>query len=405
MGIEKNRVLVASKSLAVVRFASITALGLSMLGCSTYPEWMPTAGPNANQVAEAPNSTALPGIQVIDITDTVARKVLASQKRSVFSETLATSVTTGNVGAGDVIEVSIWEAPPGSLFGSTAIDPRTGSSSARLTALPEQMVNREGTINVPFVGAVRAAGRSLPDIEADIVKGLKAKANQPQVMLRVTRNASSNVTVVGEVASSVRMPLTAKGERLLDALAAAGGVRQPVGKMTLQVTRGRQVQSMALDAVIQDPRQNIPLQAGDVVTALHAPLSFTVMGATAKNEELNFEATGISLAQALGRSGGLQEQRANAQGLFLFRFEDPTALINDLNPDGRPWPATPEGRIPVVYRVNLHDPAMFFVAQSFPIHNKDVLYVSNAPAAELQKFLNIVSSIVSPFYLLNNFSN
>jgi polysaccharide export outer membrane protein len=44
----------------------------------------------------------------------------------------------------------------------------------------------------------------------------------------------------------------------------------------------------------------------------------------------------------------------------------------------------------------MKDPASFFVAQSFPIHNKDVLFVSNAPAADLQKFLNIVVSVIYP---------
>jgi polysaccharide export outer membrane protein len=54
---------------------------------------------------------------------------------------------------------------------------------------------------------------------------------------------------------------------------------------------------------------------------------------------------------------------------------------------------TPDGRIPVIYRVDLGDPASFFVAQSFPIRNKDVLYVSSAPLADLQKFVSIVSSM------------
>jgi polysaccharide export outer membrane protein len=47
----------------------------------------------------------------------------------------------------------------------------------------------------------------------------------------------------------------------------------------------------------------------------------------------------------------------------------------------------------VIYRVDLGDPASFFVAQSFPIRNKDVLYVSSAPLADLQKFVSIVSSM------------
>lgn len=383
----------------------IAASFLALPGCSTNPSWLPSAGPNAKQVADSPKSGSVAGIQVIDMSDAVARKVLASQRRTLFSETFGNSVVTGKVGAGDVLEISIWEAPPANLFGSAVVDPRSGASGARMTTLPEQMVNSTGTINVPFVGAVKAANQSQQEIEATITKALKDKANQPQVLVRVIRNASSNVTVVGEVAASMRMPLTAKGERLLDALAAAGGVRQPVGKTTLQITRGNQVQSLPLDSIIQDPLQNIPLQAGDVVTALTQPLSFTVLGATGKNEEQNFEAQGISLAQALARAGGLQEQRADAQGLFIFRFEDPAALLSNVDVLGKPLLATPEGRIPVVYRVDLKDPAMFFVAQGFPIRNKDVLYVSNAPAAELQKFLNIMSSIVFPIYNLQALGN
>jgi polysaccharide export outer membrane protein len=253
------------------------------------------------------------------------------------------------------------------------------------------MVNSDGAINMPFAGQVLAAGRTTQQIEAELVRRLRDKANQPQVLVRVIRNVSSNVTVVGEVAASTRMPLTARGERLLDALAAAGGVRQPVGKMSLQITRGNQVHALPLDLIIRDPKQNIPLMAGDVVTAFNQPLSFTVLGATVKNEELSFEAQGISLTQALARAGGLQDARADARGVFVFRFEDLGALD---------WPntvvTTPDGKVPVIYQIDLKDPASFFVAQSFPVLNRDVLYVSNAPAAELQKFLNIVTSIAAP---------
>ncbi len=378
----------------------LVLLALMAGGCSTYPAWLPSAGPSAEQVTNVQGAQDLGGIQVIEVTDAVARRVVASQQRRLFSETLGATAPAGFVvGAGDVLEISIWEAPPASLFGSTVLDPRVGAATARATALPEQMVNSAGKINVPFAGAVQAAGRSPQQIEADVVQRLKGKANQPQVLVRVIRNATSNVTVVGEFASSTRMPLTAMGERLLDALAAAGGVRQPVGKMTVQITRGSSVQALPLETIIQDPRQNIVLQPGDVVTALHQPLSFTVLGATGKNEELNFEAQGITLAQALARAGGLQDLRADARGVFVFRFEEPAAL--GLNADSRAQ-TTPEGKIPVVYRVDLKDPATFFVAQGFPIRNKDVMYVSNASAAELQKFLNIVGSVVLPVVATRN---
>jgi polysaccharide export outer membrane protein len=242
-------------------------------------------------------------------------------------------------------------------------------------------------INVPFVGEVRAAGRTQSYIEKDIVNRLRGKANVPQALVRVIKNNSANVTVIGDVVSSTRMPLTSRRERLLDALAAAGGVKNQSNKLSLQVTRGDVVQAMPLDAVIRDPRQNIILQPGDVVTSLFQSQSFMLLGATQKNEEINFEAQGISLSQALARAGGLSDTRADAQGIFIFRFE--------MAKDGA-------AAMPMVYQVNLKDPAMFFAAQSFPIRDRDVLYVANAPAAELQKFINIIGSLLYPAATLSN---
>jgi polysaccharide export outer membrane protein len=255
------------------------------------------------------------------------------------------------------------------------------------------MVDQVGRINVPFVGAVVAAGKTPDQIAREIAVRLSGKAHDPQVIVRMVRNATSNVTVIGDVANSGRVALTSKGERLLDVLAAAGGVRQPVGKMTIQVTRGKQLATEALSQVIRDPRDNIRVQADDVVTALFQPFSFTVLGAAKKNEEVPFEATGITLAQALGRAGGLDDQRANARGVFIFRLEDPAALGL---PSGTSINVTSDGKVPVIYRIDLKNPETFFIAQSFPVRDKDILYVSNAPIAEFQKFVNVLSGSILP---------
>lgn len=335
----------------------------------------------------------LQGMQLVDLSDTVARKVIAAKSSVLFSETFGTApIQAQRVGAGDVLEVTIWEAPPATLFNSTGIDPKLGALTSRAMTLPEQVVSQDGVIGVPFAGNVRAAGRSLPEIEGEIAGKLKGKANQPQVMVRLTRNVSAKVTVIGEVSQSTLMPLTPRGERLLDAIAASGGVKQPVNKTTIQMTRGRNVFALPLETIIRDPQQNVPLHPGDVVTALFQPLSFTAFGATGKNEEINFEAQGITLAQALARAGGLQDNRADPQAVYLFRFE-PLELMT--------WPRQPvmvtlDGKVPVIYRVNLKNPGTFFVAQNFPVHNKDLIYVSNAPSAELQKFLNLVFSVIYP---------
>jgi polysaccharide export outer membrane protein len=381
-----------------VRRLIVFAVTLAALtACATYPGSLTSSGPSREQVQEKHAGQGINGIQLVDVNDTVARKLLSNRRQSLFSETFGTVDHAGYaIGAGDVIEVSIWEAPPATLF-SSAIDFRSGVSGTHATTFPEQMVSSDGTVNVPFAGHVAVAGRNPQWIEDEIVQRLKNKANQPQVLVRVIRNATATVTVIGEVTASARMPLTARGERLLDALAASGGVRQPVNKMTLQVTRGDNVQALPLDTIIRDPKQNVVLQPGDVITAMFQPLSFTVLGATGKNEEVNFEAQGISLAQALARSGGLNDARADARGVFIFRFEDAKALDWASSPV-----VTPDGKVPVIYQVDLRDPSTFFVAQSFPVQNQDVLYVSNAPAAELQKFMNIVVSAFYPLAVAKN---
>jgi polysaccharide biosynthesis/export protein len=364
-------------------------VGVILSGCVVLPDWLASTGPSLQQVQGKGDEHRINGIQVVDVNDAVARKLLASQKKSLFSVSFPTAAKSEYViGAGDVIEVTVWEAPPGVLFGTSSTDPHIISSAPQVT-FPGQMVSSMGTITIPFAGRVPVAGLTPQKIEAEITERLADKTHKPQVMMRLVNTNSDLVTVIGEVNTSMRVPLTAGGVRLLDVLAAAGGVRQPVNKITIQVTRGNQVQALALDTIIRDPKQNILLQPRDVITAFFQPSSFTVLGATGKNDEINFEAQGITLAQALARAGGLVDARADARGVFIFRLEDSKALDWATPPE-----TTPEGKVPVIFQLNLKDPASFFVAQSFPINNQDVLYVSNSPAAELQKFISIVSMSV-----------
>lgn len=378
---------------------SLILLSMSLSGCgSLLNNWLPSAGPSYKDVSaasKANNNASL--IELIDMSPTVTQRLQASDKKQLFSEVFATSATQSYVAKpGDVLEISIWEASPALLFSAgpsiTAISGISSNTTSRNSTIPEQMVNAQGMINMPFAGPLMVSGKTTTEIEKIITDAIKGKANYPQVMVRMTRNTTSNVTIVGEVGNSVLMPLTPKGERLLDAIATAGGVKQPINKITIQLSRNSQVQTIALEKVIQDPKQNIVLVPGDVLTAYYQPFSFTVLGATGKNDEINFEAQGISLTQALGRIGGLQDNRADAKGLFIFRFEDPATLPANQQPKA----LTADGKVPVVYKVDMNDPATFFLAQNFNIKHKDVIYVSNAPAAELQKFLNIVVSVVYP---------
>jgi polysaccharide biosynthesis/export protein len=382
------------------RLLVILSIAVQVAACG----FLPQSGPSTKSIQEQYN-TAPNGLQLIDVTPQIARQLASNKQSQGFSSSFGGGLSADSprvnnaladqlVGVGDILEVSIWEAPPATLFSASDFSARGGASSggSRNTTLPEQTVGSEGKISVPFIGQILVNGRTGSQIEAEIVQRLKGKANQPQVLVRLLRNNSSLATIVGEVVTNTRMPLTARGERLLDAIATAGGSKQPINKTTVQITRGTVTVAMSLDSVIRDAQHNITLKSGDIITAAFQPLSFTALGATGKNDEVNFEAQGITLAQALARVGGLQDARADAQGIFIFRLEDAKAL----NWPSSPATTTAEGKVPVIYRLDLKDPASFFAAQAFAIENKDVMYVSNAPAADWQKFANLIYTIALP---------
>jgi polysaccharide biosynthesis/export protein len=355
-------------------------LGFGLTACSN----LPSSGPLVKDIKGA-KSNIPEGIQVVEIDQAVIRQLNQPKPSNSFATNYSSTSSALNAfGIGDVIEVSIWEAPPATLFAADSISRFGSVGGAKGTTLPEQTIGKEGHINVPFVGSVAVLGRSPTQIEQEIMQRLRGKAHQPQAIVRQIRQNASLVTVVGEVTNNMRMPLTQRGERVLDAIASAGGSKHPVHKTTVQLSRGSTTVAMPLDHLIREPQHNVALQAADIITVIHQPKSFTSLGATGKNDEISFEAQGISLAQALARVGGLQDNRADAQGVFVFRFAPSLTGENA------------SAMLPTIYRLDLKTAAGYFLAQSFLMENKDVLYVSNASGAELQKFANLIYTIALP---------
>ena len=372
------------------RIAAVALLALTASACSS----LGAPGPSTGAVRNA-GDTQYNGadITVVDLTPAVTRSIGAYRIQNSFAQTfgdMPSSVTL--IEAGDTVAITIWEAPPAVLFGT--INPSDGALAGALaaqnTSIPEQVVTEDGEIAVPFAGRVPVAGLTADQVQREIVRRLRGKAHDPQALVRLITNRGSTVTVLGKVANTARFPLTARGERLLDVLADAGGPTEEVEKTTVRLTRGDRAVTMPLDAVVLDPSQNVALQANDVLTVLYQPFSFIALGAIPRNAEIPFEGSGLSLAQALGRIGGLRDDRADIRGVFIFRFEDAAALGPLATPVGA---VLPDGRVPVIYRLNLSDAANLFAAQDFAMRDDDILYVSTAPGADLQRFLSTLSSV------------
>jgi polysaccharide export outer membrane protein len=296
------------------------------------------------------------------------------------------------VGVGDTVTVTVWEASPGGLFSpqaGAAITANGVSSGANSVTIPEQTVGRDGAITVPYAGRIRVAGKTTRAVQQTIEQALEGKAIQPQALVTVVKPVSESVSVGGEVATGQRVPLTVKGDRVLEVIDEAGGVKSPVNETWVELTRGSATSRMPLTVIVADPRENIYLHPNDIVTLVHDPQKFIAYGALGQNAEITFDADGISLAEALSKAAGLQDTRSDPKGIFVFRYET-EPIARRLRPDD---PLVRPGRqTPIVYRLNIVDPQGLFLAQHFPIVNRDVVYVSNSPSTELQKVFGIIGS-------------
>jgi len=387
----------ASSRSAYNRTARSSFAGLALLlvsGC-TATGLSTAVGPSRGAILKAGADQQITGMKIIPLTNVIAERLSKVTAIPGFAEVIGDAQPVGTVvGVGDSLEITIWEAPPALLFNSGAFDTRIQSAmqTSRPGTFPETVVGPSGAITIPFAGQVPAAGRTLRQIEQNITSRLRGKANQPQVIVRIARNATANVSVVGEVGAAGRFPLTPRGEKLLDVIAQAGGTKQAVDRMTIQVTRGTTTATMPLQAVVRDARQNIVLERDDIVTALYQPNSFVVLGAAGSNQEVRFEGVGLTLSQALGRVGGLQDMRADPKGVFLFRWESAERVAGLINPPVSPT----DGPIPVIFQVNLKQPETLFAAQNFAMKNGDVIFISNSPASDLQRFVSLIASTVLP---------
>jgi polysaccharide biosynthesis/export protein len=373
-----------------VRVVTLGSLCALLAGCTFLPGSGPTADEVTSQERSAPS---LGGYVVIDIDERVA-SITSSQPRESFKHVFRDVGPAPDlrIGVGDSVVVTIWEAAAGGLFSAAPTD-RTIAAGSRTASIPEQVVARDGTIRVPYAGRLHVAGMRPADVEQAIVKALTGKAIEPQTVVTITRNYSNTATVGGEVTSGARVPLNPKGDRILDVIASAGGIRVGAHEAFVRLTRGTHTASVAYNAILANPAENIYALPGDVITVVRDPQTFTAFGATGRSEKVAFDTAGTTLEEAIAKAGGLLDYRADPGGVFLLRFE-PTTLAAELAPNR----ALPSGGnlVPIVYRLNLRDANSFFLARSFPVKDKDILYVSNSASDPVQKFLGLVGTITSP---------
>ncbi|TLP42394.1 polysaccharide export protein [Cohaesibacter sp. CAU 1516] len=282
------------------------------------------------------------------------------------------------VGVGDILSVTVFEADNGGLF---------SGESGNSANFPNIVVDRDGQISLPYSGAITVKGKTPVEIQNLVVSSLEGKAIQPQALVNVVRNESNVVTLNGDVTKPGLYPLPTKGARLLDIVALAGGTKFAARETFVTLQRGKRQGVQLMKTIIEQPNENIYVSRGDRIFVSHDPQRYTVLGAVQKPSVYTFDAATISALEAIAAAGGLQDARADATGVFVFRYEDP-AILDSLNIS---YNKMRLGKVPTIYRINMKHAKSYFYAQSFHLRDKDSVFVSNARSVEISKVLRLLS--------------
>jgi polysaccharide export outer membrane protein len=294
------------------------------------------------------------------------------------------------IGVGDVLDVSIFEAAPGGLFTPAQA---AGARPGNFVSLPSQAVDQKGNIAVPYAGEIPAAARTLPEIQDAIVARLRNRAIEPQVVVSLNTPHASVVSVLGDVNTAGVIPLNSVGERILSMIARAGGPKFEAIESWVTLQRDGKRVKVLLSRIVHDPNENIFVRPNDMIFITRESPTFTALGALNQNifgfnSEISFDTETLTLAQALGKAGGLNDNFSDPAEVYVYRHEDRPSL-NRLGVDTSRFVTE---SVPTIYHINLRDPSGMLLASAFQMRTKDVMYVANAKVVDYYKFVLLIDN-------------
>lgn len=172
-------------------------------------------------------------------------------------------------------------ALPSAVIGQNDVPLRTGDQlELRIAGVPATEIGvvsgvysiaDDGTLNMPYIGKVKVAGLSIPEIQSRIQGSYKSQEiyTNPTITI-VIQTGARYVTVGGDVKAPQRVPWTAD-LTLLSSINAAGGFTEFADQKKVKLLRGSKGYEVDIRKIRSDPQQDIKLLPGDKV---EVPRSF-----------------------------------------------------------------------------------------------------------------------------------
>lgn len=362
------------------RFALATVMRMLLAAFVLAACTMPRSGPTATDIIRGTNQSEL-GIHLVEVTPQVA-----AITRPVETTTIAPAFTSAGVlspetiRAGDTISVRVWENVDNGILAGV------GQRAANLEAL---RVDQSGDIFVPYVGQVKASGKTPDELRQDITARLSNQTPDPQVEVARIAGDGATVSVMGGVRNPGLFPIDAATRRLSAMLAKAGGVSTVPDVAQIRIERGGNIGRIWLQDLYDNPALDIALRPDDQIVVEEDRRSFTALGATSGQARVPFNKRDMSALEAIATAGGLDFRNADPTGVFVFRNE-PSDVANRVLGTGNLV-----GPQRMAYLIDLTRPEGVFAARDFVIHDEDTVYITEAPLASWSRVIAIATATAS----------
>ncbi|MBB3994044.1 polysaccharide export outer membrane protein [Sulfitobacter undariae] len=282
---------------------------------------------------------------------------------------------------GDTLNVVIWDSAENSLL---------MGPGARSTNLSGVRVSESGNIFVPYVGKVHVSGRT-PDSARELLqRQLETVSPGAQVQLNALEGRTNSIDVVSGVRSPGNIKMPDQNFSVLAAISAAGGVNNSMVNPQVQLIRGQKTYRTSLSKLFDNPKLDTRLSGGDRIIVEADPRYFLSLGATGSESQFTFNRDTVSALDALSIIGGVNDSRANPQGVLILREYPASALAS-----GQRGPRQQR----VVFTIDLTTSDGLFSARNFNINPGDLVLATESPVTNVRTIFGLIGSA---FGVINN---
>jgi polysaccharide export outer membrane protein len=195
------------------------------------------------------------------------------------------------------------------------------------------VVKKDGSIYLPVVGAVKAAGYTVEEFQKVFTAALSGYIKDPQLTVDVLKYESQKFFVLGQVAKPGAFAVDGD-TTLLEGIGMAGGVLETGNLARAYVVRGKGVLPIDLEDLVQrgDTSRNVFMRGGDLVYVPSASdQTVYVLGEVLRPGAVPIKGSRLTLGEALAQAGGILPTEADEDSLKLIRgsWQEPTVYTLD----------------------------------------------------------------------------